>query len=521
MVCTPSHTAADVITQRLGKHLDPTQLFRLYQASRPVETVPSAVLKFCCQSTASGAFELPTPHELLNMQVIVCTCADAHVLYRVGLTNQQLRVRRKCFEGYLRQACSDKHLEVDLKGTNEPHFTHLFVDEAAQATEPETLIPLTVVVDPEAGYDKAEIILVGDPRQLSPAVYSLEAAKAGLERSLMERLLQRPMPCLGGGQNHMLGPDLVQMDEWLAYSFQKDGQEQLSVFLTLNYRCHPSFLTMPSALFYFDKLHCAGAEEKAKNEESYWCKKLRWVESLSKPVKAVISKEQNNNVPAELQCRKQFTWPIHCLGVEGTDKSVTIKSGFPSCTWSNAEEAQSVVNIVFTLAQNGVTTQSIGVMAPFRGQVVAIRKLLRARGLPGVNVGTIEDFQSVECDVCVISLTRSTPSFVQDDVSRRVGVFGQPKRSNVALTRAENLLIVVGSPTVMSNDPVWRQFLLFCLRNGLFYGNPGKDPSLLQWDPSTKLCRRVEPSAHEHENGSENVHRVVVGSLERVLRATL
>ena len=297
-----------------------------------------------------------------------------------------------------------------------------------------------------------------------PAVYSDKAAAAGLQHSLMERLLKRPRAFLGGDEE-MLGPKLLQLEDWLRYSFQKDGQEQLSVFLTVNYRCHPSFLMMPSILFYFDRLVSAGLDKKGAEGESFWLEKLRWVESLSKPVQ--LARTESDIVP-----RKEFSWPIHCIGVEGKDKSVTIKSGFPSNTWTNDEEAKLISAVVVALVkEQGVSSEMIGIMAPFRGQVVAIRQHLRSRGLPQVNVGTVEDFQAVECKVCLISLTRSTTSFVQQDIDQRVGLFGQPKRSNVALTRAENLMIVVGSPTVMSGDPIWRQFLLFCLRHGLMYGD--------------------------------------------------
>ena len=533
LVCTPSHTAADVITRRLGEcGLGPSQLFRLYDASRPIETVPTAVLKYCRQSARSGTFELPPSRDLLLMRVIVCTCTDAHILYRIGLTNQQLRIRRSCYEGYLQKTCYNANLSVNVRtavggDVTSIHFTHLFVDEAAQATEPEILIPLSVVVDPGSTRGQAEVALVGDPRQLSPAVYSVSAATAGLERSLMERLLQRPIQCLGGGQSHMLGPDLVQMEEWLAYSFKRDGQEQLSVFLTLNYRCHPSILMMPSALFYFDKLLTVDAKREGENGASFWCEKLRWVETLSRPIK-VSADNSVGSLPVEAQCRKQFDWPIHFVGVEGTDRSVTLKTGFSSSTWSNAREAEKLVDIVVTLTEKGVKSQSIGVMAPFRGQVVLVRKLLRSKRLAGVNVGTIEDFQAKESDVCLISLTRSTSSFIQDDIDRRVGVFGQPKRSNVALTRAEHLLIVVGSPTVMAGDPIWRQFLLYCIRNGLSYGDPGR--SNLECNSKTRVCRLLnDEESHQKSFASFSqshsprtsvcLDKLVVGSLERVLRS--
>jgi AAA domain len=442
LVCTPSHTASDVVTRRLGQHLTRNQLFRLYAADRPIETVPVEVLGFCRQSDdQTGTFVLPDVHILMQFQVIVCTCSDAHLLYRIGLTNQQLRARRRCFQTFLQKSCEETNLECTLTGVDDPHFTHLFIDEAAQATEPESLIPLSVVADPNGSNRKVEFALVGDPRQLSPSVYSSQAATAGLERSWMERLLQRPVSCLGGGGDHMLGPELVKMEEWLQYTVRRNGVEQLSVFLTLNYRGHPSFLMMPSVLFYSDKLHSMECEKEHDAGESFWCEKLRHVEKLSDPV--MIARINDFDMPDEVKYLKQFCWPLHFRGVVGQDTSVTVESGFASSSWANLAEAQAVVDICVTLAENGVSSQSIGVMSPFRGQVVLIRKLLRTKNLGGVNVGTIEDYQSVEHDVIVLSLTRSTPSFVEHDITNRMGVFGQPKRSNVALTRAEFLFVVV------------------------------------------------------------------------------
>jgi superfamily I DNA and/or RNA helicase len=445
LVCTPSHTAADVVTRRLGKFLSRNQLFRLYDADRPIETVPVDVLGFCRQSDDQiGEFILPDIQILMQFQVIVCTCSDAHLLYRIGLTNQQLRVRRQCYETYIRKCCEGINLDVAITGVNEPHFTHLFIDEAAQATEPETLVPLSVVVDPDGSHRKVELALVGDPRQLSPSVYSPKAARAGLGRSWMERLLQRPVNCLGGGNNDMLGPDFAKIEDWLHYSLLSDGQDQLSFFLTLNYRGHPSFLMIPSALFYADKLNCVGHHRENDQGETFWCAKIRHIENLSNPV--ILQNDDSipsSDEPDEVKCRKQFGWPLHFRGVIGKDSSVTVDSGFASTSWENLSEAKTIVEICVTLSEQRVLPKSIGVMAPFRGQVVLIRKLLRSKNLGGINVGTIEDYQSVEFDIILLSLVRSTKSFVEHDITHRMGVFGQPKRSNVALTRAEFLFVVV------------------------------------------------------------------------------
>lgn len=50
------------------------------------------------------------------------------------------------------------------------HFSHLFVDEAAQATEPETWIPISLLVG--RTLTSTQVVLSGDPKQLGPIVQS-------------------------------------------------------------------------------------------------------------------------------------------------------------------------------------------------------------------------------------------------------------------------------------------------------------------------------------------------------------
>ncbi len=68
--------------------------------------------------------------------------------------------------------------DVRLKGLN---IYSVLIDESAQATEPECLIPLMVGCH--------QVVLVGDHRQLGPVITCEKAAKAGLARSLFERFV--------------------------------------------------------------------------------------------------------------------------------------------------------------------------------------------------------------------------------------------------------------------------------------------------------------------------------------------
>lgn len=150
---------------------------------------------------------------------------------------------------------------------------------------------------------------------------------------------------------------------------------------------------------------------------------------------------------------------------------MSVETFFGSNSWCNLMEATVVVEMIENLVRHqDVSTASIGVMAAFRAQVIVIRRLLRDKGLGAVNVGLPEDYQSVERDVIILSLTRSCRDLVRADMEHRVGLFHQPKRMNVALTRAEQLLVVVGSPSAMKEDPAWKTWLSFCHDNGLWWG---------------------------------------------------
>lgn len=219
---------------------------------------------------------------------------------------------------------------------------------------------------------------------------------------------------------------------------------------------------MPSKLFYFDKLR--SALTISDSVDSKWTKALHKLEAASSLVNP--------------QTANKESWPIHFRGVVGTDQSTAVESILGSNSWSNPVEANEIVGIVQTLISQGISTASIGIMGAFRGQVILIRRLLRVKGLGAVNVGIVEDYQAVERDVIIVSLTRSNSAFINADMEQRVGLFRQPKRTNVALTRAENLLVVVGDPAMMEQDEVWKQWLEFCYQHGFWYGTKSEKSSI-------------------------------------------
>ncbi len=104
---------------------------------------------------------------------------------------------------------------------------------------------------------------------------------------------------------------------------------------------------------------------------------------------------------------------------------------------SNRAEARAVNDLVRSISEH-TPAENIGVISPFRAQVVLMRQLLDGTG---VMVDTVERFQGGERDVIILSLVRSRGStFVFDD-----------RRFNVAMTRARRKLVLVAHPDLFRN----------------------------------------------------------------------
>lgn len=108
--------------------------------------------------------------------------------------------------------------------TLQGYFTHIFVDEAAQALECETIMPLSLATE------KTCIVLTGDHMQISPKVYSPEARQLGFHTSLLERLYAYYESLSGRIANKSSNP--------------------LNIFLSSNYRTKMEILRFISAIFY-------------------------------------------------------------------------------------------------------------------------------------------------------------------------------------------------------------------------------------------------------------------------------
>ncbi|XP_057692780.1 RNA helicase Mov10l1 isoform X1 [Corythoichthys intestinalis] len=372
LVCTPSNSAADLICLRLHNSglMHTASMARVNASYRQDKNIPDVLRPY---SKAGEDLSFASFH-----RIVVSTCSSAGLFYNLGL-----RVG---------------------------HFTHVFLDEAGQATEPESMIPISLISEIDG-----QIVLAGDPCQLGPIVKSKIASTFGLGLSLMERLMANP---------------LYARHQW-GYN------PKLVTKLIYNYRSHEALLSLPSKLFYHGEL-CVRAPKDVVDSLCQW-----------------------KTLP-----KKGFPLLFH--GIRGKEMR---EGNNPS--WFNPAEAVQVMLYCCQLTKklyNPVDASQIGIISPYRKQSEKIRILLGKVGLSDIKVGSVEEFQGQEFLVIILSTVRSNELASSDDLQSALGFLANPKRFNVAITRSRALLLIIGNPHLLIRDTCFRALLNYCFTNGGYLG---------------------------------------------------
>lgn len=202
LICTHSNSAADLyIKDYLHPYVEAgheeARPLRVYYHKRWVATVNQTVQKYCLIELNGGVknFRVPTLEDIMKHRIVVVTLSISMYLSTMGLP----------------------------KG----HFTHILLDEAAQAMECEAIMPLALADQ------NTRIVLAGDHMQLSPELFSQFAKERNLHVSLLERLYDHypsTFPC--------------------------------KILLCENYRAHEAIIHFTSELFYDQKLISSGKQPR-------------------------------------------------------------------------------------------------------------------------------------------------------------------------------------------------------------------------------------------------------------------
>jgi hypothetical protein len=449
LACAPSDAAADVLCIKLHELFKVSasqksvKIVRMNWWKRVRSSVPIQILQYCC--LFNDIFQMPENGMLAAEQiVVVCTCGAA------GMLGQ-----RKVFD-------------------------YVFIDEASQASEAESLAACCLA-DPHKGV----IVLAGDPKQLGPGCRS--PANAHM-LSLLERLLSSTAY---GNFSH---PNQVLPNPGEPGSQPYDDRMVLGTYLVRNYRSHRDIIALPSELFYRSSLRpCGDDKETHAVIGKQWLRTLRAgpaTGAVSAAVEAVRRSALGQGARAGTSEEAPAIAARSTAGSTGSITEETIKTqssaifvsvtgkhsheqGSPS--FYNDDEIFEIKDLISSLIACAdivprATTKDFCVICAFRQQTLRTRTFLREHGLGNVDVGAVEDYQGQERRFTIITTVLSSRPRMLSGISESYGLLSHARRFNVAITRAKALCIVVGNPNLLLGDPYWRAYIEACDDREAYYG---------------------------------------------------
>ena len=267
-------------------------------------------------------------------------------------------------------------------------FGTLFIDEAAQALEAACWIPIRRV---------SRVILAGDHCQLPPTVKSFAALKAGLGKTLMERIV--------------------------------DNKPEVVTLLKMQYRMNEEIMRFSSDWFYGNQVESAPEV------------KFRSILDLDIPMTWVDT--------------SQFQLPEN---EESLFKEQFVGESFGRINKAEAELTLMALETYFgKIGKQRILDERIdvGVISPYRAQVQYLRRLLKKKDFFKpyrhlISVNTVDGFQGQERDVILISLVRANDE-------GQIGFLRDLRRMNVAITRARMKLIILGDASTMTRHPFYKK----------------------------------------------------------------
>ena len=321
----------------------------------------------------------------------------------------ELRINAELFGEARVIACtlvgSAHHLLEGMK------FGTLFIDEAAQALEAACWIPMKRA---------NRVILAGDHCQLPPTVKSIAALRAGLGKTLMERIAENK-------------PEVVTL-------------------LKIQYRMNDEIMRFSSDWFYGGKVESAPQI------------KYRSVLDYDHPITWIDTSNEENQITIEGEdAPEDSASTASSVSAANQNSDLNFKEQFVGESFGRINKAEAELTLL-TLAEyfTKISKQrvleeriDVGIISPYRAQVQYLKKLIKKyeffkpyRRL--ISVNTVDGFQGQERDVILISLVRSNDE-------GQIGFLKDLRRMNVAMTRARMKLIILGNKDTMTKHPFYKK----------------------------------------------------------------
>ncbi|KAJ3027881.1 UNVERIFIED_CONTAM: hypothetical protein HDU68_002909 [Siphonaria sp. JEL0065] len=237
--------------------------------------------------------------------------------------------------------------------------------------------------------------------------------------------------------------------------------------LNVQYRMHPCLSTFPSNMFYEGSLEdgVSEGERVRKHIDFPW-------PSPEKPMFFLSSSGQEE------------------ISASGT-------------SYLNRTEASNCEKIVTRFLKSGISPSQIGIITPYEGQRAFLVNYMQFTGTlkkdlyKEIEIASVDAFQGREKDYIIVSCVRSNDH-------QGIGFLSDPRRLNVALTRAKYGVCVLGNAKVLAKHPLWYELLNGYKEDNLLMEGPlnNMHPSMMSFPKPKKSFAEVKGKRFEMVWGS-------------------
>ncbi|KAJ7423981.1 hypothetical protein BTVI_07975 [Pitangus sulphuratus] len=381
LIIGPYGTGKTFTLAQAVKHILQQQDTRVYFRNRWVKTVHPVVHQYCLISSTHSTFQMPQKEDILKQRVVVVTLNTSQYLCQLDL---------------------------------EPgFFTHILLDEAAQAMECETIMPLALA------NKNTRIVLAGDHMQLSPFVYSEFARERNLHVSLLDRLYEHypaEFPC--------------------------------RILLCENYRSHEAIINYTSELFYEGKLMASGKQPAHKDFYPLTFFTARGEDVQEKNSTAFYNNAEVFEVVERVEELRR-KWPVAWGKLD--DGSIGVVTPY----------ADQVFRIRAELRKKRLSDVSVERVLNVQGKQFRVLFLSTVR-------------TRHTCKHKQTPIKRKEQLLEDSTEDLDYGFLSNYKLLNTAITRAQSLVAVVGDPIALCSigrcRKFWERFIALCHENESLHG---------------------------------------------------
>jgi regulator of nonsense transcripts 1 len=153
-----------------------------------------------------------------------------------------------------------------------------------------------------------------------------------------------------------------------------------------------------------------------------------------------------------------FLWPNPSRPMYFLVNSGSEEIGASGTSFLNRTEAASVEKLVSMMLKAGLNPEQIGVITPYEGQRSYVVSYMQKNGsqradlYKEIEVASVDSFQGREKDFIIVSCVRS-------NAQQGIGFLRDPRRLNVALTRARYGVMIIGNAKLLARNPLWYSLL--------------------------------------------------------------